>query len=317
MLISICMITYNHALYIRQAIISVLSQETNFEIELIISNDCSTDCTHQTIEECINDYKGPVMIKYNNLEDNLGMMPNFIFALQQCKGDYIALCEGDDYWTDPLKLQKQVDYISKYPVCNLVFTDVKVWNESKKLYLPNWAKIQKENYEFKDLVERNIITTCTVLFRNPHKNAVISNWLLNFKVGDYPLYLYLLQTGYAHFLNEVTGVYREHLGGVFSSSGPENIIDTHIQVLNAIQKMPLTQGQNLHLRKSLVKWYYAKAVRLSSARRFGEIRPFIKRRVQLRDLAYNGSFFFRTILLYLFPKMKAGVFAAKRKQAMQ
>jgi len=302
------MITYGHEAYIKQALESLLVQNTKFEYELIISNDCSTDDTHKIIEECINNYKGPVNIKYNNLENNLGMMPNFIFTLNQCSGDYVALCEGDDYWIDPLKLQKQVDYISKHPNCNLVFTDVKVWNESKKIFLPNWAIIKKEDYEFKDLIERNIITTCTVLFRNPYKDEEISNWLLDFKVGDYPLYLFLLQTGYAHFLKEVTAVYREHTGGVFSLSGPENFINTNIEILKRMQNLNLSRQNIILIKRSLVKWYYVKVVRLSSKLEFKEVRSYIKANLEFSDIKYNTKYFILIVKLYLFPKSKSGVF---------
>ncbi|MDO9260985.1 MAG: glycosyltransferase, partial [Flavobacteriaceae bacterium] len=108
--VSVCMITYNHENYIQQAIEGVLMQTCNFEVELIIANDCATDKTDEVIQEIIKNHPNSSWIKYTNHSQNKGMMPNFIWAMQQCKGKYIALCEGDDYWTDPLKLQKQVEF---------------------------------------------------------------------------------------------------------------------------------------------------------------------------------------------------------------
>ena len=110
--ISVIMITYNHADYISKAIEGVLMQKTNFKVELIISNDASTDQTHQAIEEAIKVLPENVTVSYFNQKKNVGMMPNFLFVLQQAKSPYIAQCDGDDYWTDSNKLQKQFDFLA-------------------------------------------------------------------------------------------------------------------------------------------------------------------------------------------------------------
>ena len=96
-LLSILMITYNHESYIEQAIKGVFSQKVNFPVEFVISNDCSTDKTHQKIEEILKDATNGFVVRYYNHEDNLGMMRNFSFAINECKGKYIAYFEGDDY----------------------------------------------------------------------------------------------------------------------------------------------------------------------------------------------------------------------------
>src|SRR6185312_2892285 len=138
-MVSVCMLAYNHEHYIAEAIEGVLMQQTNFEFELIISNDASSDRTHEVISEfAVNHPKGK-RVKYFNQQRNLGMQCNFIFALKACKGKYIALCEGDDYWTDPLKLQKQVDYISSHADCNLVFTGVQLLEDATNRLKENWA----------------------------------------------------------------------------------------------------------------------------------------------------------------------------------
>src|ERR1700739_2391661 len=112
-LISVCMITYNHEKYIAQAIESVLAQKTNFPVELVIGDDYSTDSTRKI---CL-DYKKkhPDILKLRFPDKNMGMMPNFIANLKECDSRYIALLEGDDYWTDPYKLQKQFDFLEANP----------------------------------------------------------------------------------------------------------------------------------------------------------------------------------------------------------
>ena len=119
-MVSICCITYNHENFIRDAIEGFLMQQTNFDYEIIIANDCSPDNTDSFVKKYINNHPKGKLIKYFRHDKNIGVMPNFIFALKQCTGKYIALCEGDDYWTDPYKLQKQVDFLEAnldYTIC--------------------------------------------------------------------------------------------------------------------------------------------------------------------------------------------------------
>jgi glycosyltransferase involved in cell wall biosynthesis len=307
-MVSVCMLAYNHEDYIAEAIEGVMMQQTNFEFELIISNDASSDRTHEVVSEFVANHPNGEAVKYFNHHTNLGMQSNFIFALKECKGKYIALCEGDDYWTDPLKLQKQVDYISSHENCNLVFTDVKLLEESGDNLKENWAAISANIYQFKDLIERNVITTCTVLFRNPNNNAGVDNWLKHFEIGDYPLYLFLLRSGYAYYLKDITAVYRQHRGGIFSLKGIENLINKNIDVLETIQQKQLTNVESFHVRKSLIKWYYTKAVRMSSNLNFYKIRSFVRRKVKWSDILYNQKYFLKIAFLFLFPKFKAGVF---------
>jgi glycosyltransferase involved in cell wall biosynthesis len=303
------MLAYNHEAYIRQAIDGVLMQQTDFEYELIISNDSSPDRTNEVINEFVANHPKRKRIKYFNQQQNLGMQSNFTFALKECSGKYIALCEGDDYWTDPLKLQKQVDYISQHENCNLVFTDVQLFEESENKFYHNWARITKDKYEFKDLIEGNVITTCTVLFRNPNNNEEIENWLKVFKIGDYPLYLFLLRNGYAYYLKDITAVYRQHTGGTFSLKGIENLLKTNIEILETIKKKNLTKKEFFFVKKSLIKWYYAKVVRLSSKNSKG-IRPYVKNHLKITDIGFNPKYFLKTLLLFCLPEIKAGVFDA-------
>lgn len=316
MLVSVCMIAYNHEAYIREAIEGVLMQQTNFEFEFIISNDASSDRTHQVISELVANSPEGKRVKYFNQPRNLGMQSNFIFALKECKGKYIALCEGDDYWTDPLKLQKQVDYISSHDDCNLVFTDVQLLLEGTGSWLKkNWATITRDKYQFKDLIERNVITTCTVLFRNPNKNEEMKNWLNAFRIGDYPLYLFLLRNGYAYYLKDITAIYRQHTEGTFSLKGIENLIDKNIDVLETISKRKLTQQELFYVSKSKLKWYYTKAVRMSSNLHFDQIRSFLMNKVKWSDIRYNQKYFLKIAFLFLFPKLKARVFDHPEKAA--
>ena len=285
-------------------------QKTNFPFEIIIHDDASTDKTLDILKEY--ELKYPNIIKVIYQKENQyskrvkGIMARFTFP--HARGKYIAMCEGDDYWTDPLKLQKQVDYMSGHEDCNLVFTDVQLLEGTENKRYPNWASITKDTYEFKDLAERNVITTCTVLFRNPYQNNEIQNWLEHFNIGDYPLYLFLLRSGYAYFLKDITAVYRQHSGGIFSLKGIEHLINKNIEVLEAIEKLELTKQQLFYVRKSLMKWHYTKVVRMSSNLHFYEIRPYIIKHLKWSDVRYSQKYFMKTMCLFLYPKLKAGAF---------
>lgn len=113
-IVSVCTITYNHELYISEAIDSFLMQETDFPFEIVIGEDCSTDSTRKIIEEYVE--KFPNIVKLITSEKNVGMQENNERTTKACKGEYIALCEGDDYWTDKKKLQIQIDEMKKFKV---------------------------------------------------------------------------------------------------------------------------------------------------------------------------------------------------------
>lgn len=209
--VSVCMITYGHEKYIRQAIEGVLMQQCDFEVELIVANDCSPDATGQVVNDIIKSNPRGSWIKYSNHDKNVGMMPNFVFALLESESKYIAMCEGDDYWTDPLKLQKQVDFLeanSDYAVC---FHQVNVLKTNDEIVEDFITKVP-ENYETIDTLARlgNYIHTPSVVFRN-----IIKSFPPEFKqspIGDYFLYMMLAKHGKLKYLEEKMAVYRDGVG---------------------------------------------------------------------------------------------------------
>jgi glycosyltransferase involved in cell wall biosynthesis len=209
------MITYGHEKYIRQAIEGVLMQQCDFEVELIVANDCSPDATGQVVNDIIKSNPRGSWIKYSNHDKNVGMMPNFIFALQECEGKYIAMCEGDDYWTDPLKLQKQVDFLeanSDYAVC---FHKVNIWQDDIIKVDSMTAKVL-ETTTIYDLAKGNYMHTCSVVFRN-NLFLELPGYFKDSPVGDYFLHLLNARYGAIKYLDEIMGVYRLHGTSVWSS----------------------------------------------------------------------------------------------------
>ena len=215
--ISVVTITYGHQDYILDTLKGVLMQEYNGEIEFIIANDNSPDETHRVVTEFLNTNSIPPRfeIKYTKHEKNLGMMPNFIWALQQANGKYIALCEGDDYWIDPLKIQKQVDFMEdniNILACGTYFS-VKTDGDMIKNKVLDFNIKYFHHY---DIITNNRISTLTSMYRAPLN---LPNYIDKCKFGDMSILLYITSKGGSiALLPFISAVYRINNQGVFSGT---------------------------------------------------------------------------------------------------
>jgi glycosyltransferase involved in cell wall biosynthesis len=227
-LLSVCLITYNHEKYIRQAIEGVLMQKVDFTWELIIAEDCSTDNTRAILLEYKDKY--PDFIKLILQEKNVGPAKNFKDLLAIPKTEYIAYLEGDDYWVTNDKLQKQVDVLKSNKI-GLVYTNLKHFNQNTEVFT-NMALIhvnlQKEVVPL--LLKNKFINFSTCVFRTSVLNKVLLNLeaeLENAIIGDTRILLETAHNSEIYFLDEITTVYRILEG---SASHPTNI-DRYIVVL--------------------------------------------------------------------------------------
>ena len=222
------MITYGHECYIKQAIESVLMQKVDFKVELVVADDCSTDKTNSIVNFLKDNYPNGNWIQYTRHEQNKGMMPNFMWALKQCRGKYIALCEGDDYWTDPFKLQKQVGFLEKNPDFNMCFHRANILN-GQRLSLQHIPEpYDKTPFYYSDLLKNhNFITTASVVLRNTPLFE-IPTWFKEINFGDLALYKLVSQNKKIKCLNDIMGVYREHEQGLYSGQG---LIKARLQYL--------------------------------------------------------------------------------------
>ena len=245
-LVSIVMITYGHEQFIREALEGVLMQEGGFDLELIIANDCSPDNTNLIISEILKSHPKAHKIRYINHEKNLGMMPNFIFALQQAYGNYIALCDGDDYWTDPLKLQKQVDFLENNLEYNLVGHHAT--DSNSKLI----GKHEKDSFSFEDIYYRTlIIPTASLVFRN---NIVFEDWITKVYGGDKAIIFLNAKKGKLKILPFLGSFYRLHSGGIeqlYKDDLRKSIrnINEHIVYYNLTKHLP----KSTVLKKKIIK----------------------------------------------------------------
>lgn len=202
-IVSIAMMTRNHESFITQAVESVAEQQCDFPIELIIGEDFSTDGTRTVCEDLQKQY--PYLIRLIVASENVGITKNFLRLVSRSKGKYIALLEGDDYWTHPEKLKKQVALMERHPDYS--------WCGAKTLNRTFWAE-EKVCYTLEDTLHRYIFHTSSIMFRSdmletyPHFPDIV--------VWESMLYAYLAKQGKCGFLNEVVSYYRRHEGGLYT-----------------------------------------------------------------------------------------------------
>lgn len=214
MKLSVVMITYNHERYIRQALDSVLMQDVDFDYEIVVGEDCSTDCTRTTLLEYSERYPGKLRVLLR--EKNIGAIPNFFSTIETCHSQYIALLEGDDYWTDPRKLRTQVDFLEANPDFAVCFHNALGRFEGGGKPDFHYVRAdQMETMELEDLLQENVIPTCSAVFRGGLVRP-FPTWVYGLKMGDYPLHILNAQYGKIAYLNETMSVYRIHGGGIWT-----------------------------------------------------------------------------------------------------
>lgn len=215
MRVSVTMVTYNHEEFIAKALDSILMQRTNFDYEIVIGEDCSTDNTRNIIIDYGNRY--PEIIRLLLNETNLGMHENGARTLQACTGEYIAMLEGDDYWTSPEKLQKQVDFLDGHPECAICFHNViEVYKDGDRDSHSFFGNDRKEFYTIEDLLKENFIPTPATMFRSGLVPS-IPDWFSLLPMGDWPLHILNALHGKIGYINEVMAVHLNHRGGAWAA----------------------------------------------------------------------------------------------------
>jgi len=214
MLVNICMITYNHEAYVAEAIESILQQKTSFSTRLIIGEDCGPDKTRQICMDYAERY--PEKITLLPAGPNVGALRNFLRTYKACEGKYIAFCEGDDYWTDPYKLQKQVNFLENNPSYSSCFHKVKIRMERNGGNGREWVMhhaFEKDSFDTKDLLGPWFIASPSFVFVN-YPDLELPDWFFHCQFGDLPFMLLLSLRGNIKLIDEVMAVYRQHDQGM-------------------------------------------------------------------------------------------------------
>lgn len=231
-MVSIKCITYNHKPYIEDTLKGFLMQKTSFNYEILVHDDASNDGTIEILKKYEKMYPEKIKVIYEkeNLYSQSKEKLRRVFD-NKINGKYIAVCEGDDYWTDNCKLQKQVEYMEKHPKCSFCFHNVYSFNVKTKKK-DKFMKITKRyfkflhNYNVGDLAKLDFIPTASIMYRSENISKIPDFYYTSI-VGDLPLRLIMTSFGYCHYINRIMGVYVQGTGksatDVFNSNKEENI----------------------------------------------------------------------------------------------
>lgn len=214
-LLSVCLITYNHESFIEKVIDSAINQKTSFSFEIVIGEDCSTDNTRKICEAYQEKY--PDLIRLLPSEKNLGLKENFLRTFHACRGKYIAYLEGDDYWLSADKLQIQVDILENDPEVSLVHTNCKVWDVANNIVYDHWTPTDGVCIREKNIGLVNVIAEFEGNFRQVktssccYRKAMLEDILVEdefafrnpeFPTQDFQLFLELSMKGKFAFIPE-------------------------------------------------------------------------------------------------------------------
>ena len=279
------MVTYNHEAYIEQAIESVMMQETDFKYQLLIGEDCSTDGTRVICQKLKAKY--PSKIELYLHENNRGANSNGVFMYEKCfqsDAKYIALCEGDDYWTDPLKLQKQVDFLEgneDYAIC---FHDVLEFHQNTSFFKDDYMSMHNKETHFDSLkmARGNFIHTPSVVLRNDFE---IPNWFLEVVLGDWSLYLLQLKGRKIKRFKEKMAVYRVHDQGVWTKKeGYESERDMALTAKIILDNLQLSSEVISALQEFYNQHYNAYI--LAKGNGLSQLKRYIKKNIKF-IIGYN------------------------------
>lgn len=223
--LSVCLVTYKHERFIREALDSVFMQQTSFPLEVVIGDDHSTDRTSEIALDYQRRYcdRTRVLLAAENLGRHTGNgRLNFLRTLRACRGEYVAFLEGDDYWTDPCKLQKQVDFLDAHPECSMCCHAAMYVDDDTNQPSRRFPEFARPFSTLDDLLGgQNFIQTCSIVARRALL-ADLPEWFLTITLGDWPLCCLLARAGSIGFLDEAMTVYRMHRSSLWSSK-PEEI----------------------------------------------------------------------------------------------
>jgi len=290
-LLNVIIPTYNHQNYIAQAIESVLVQNCNFNYQIIIGEDCSTDDTRRICEKYESENSGKIVLLKNN--SNLGLVRNYQRLFEACKGKYVAILEGDDYWVNLLKLQSQVDILEAYPEVGLVHTKCcSIYENGQVKVNTHLYHSNKKSYDlYNDVILGNYtivpVTACfrLELFRKyVDFNFCVANELVTIDSFMWPELAYHSKF---HFIDEVTGYYRVLSNSISNSKNFDNFLrwyEKGILTLNYYNfKYPLSKEDGLILYSKL--GYLAVRIGLENRR-----KEFVLRNIGLvKDRSFKAT----------------------------
>jgi glycosyltransferase involved in cell wall biosynthesis len=249
--VTVIVLAYNIESFIEECLLSIKKQDINFSMEVLIGEDCSTDDTLQVIEKL----NLPPNFRVYARKKNLGLNKNNLDLISKAHGKYIAICDGDDYWTQNNKLQLQYDFLEKNDSFSGCFTNAKYLERHQYVDNPNNKNIPQDvNFNF--LLWHNVVTNSSVMYRNQTSVKNIANHI-DTKVQDYYIHLTNLTTGSFRYIPEELVCYRIHENGDFNGIGTFERLERLQSVFKSCLKVDLFQKNRPIIRERLAMNYYS------------------------------------------------------------
>lgn len=276
--VSVCLITYRHEQYIEQAVRSVLAQKTSFPVEIVIGDDASPDGTRIVLQRLEREFPGRLTLLLR--ESNIGMHRNVSGTYARCRGEFVAMLEGDDYWTDPRKLQQQVDALDQHPDWSGCFHQAEYVNLHGRPLGRRHPATYREFVTFDDLCHMNWVQTCSLMIR---KSAVpeIPDWVRQLAIADWAICLIATTSKPLGMLPGCMACYRIHPGGVWTSQSHRSRLEGFLRAYTTIAEhlppeftLPMMRGleyyarQIVNDRESIARSFYRVVVWIVSPARF-------------------------------------------------
>ncbi len=289
--VSAVIVTFNQERFIAQAIEGFLMQEPHFPCELVIADDGSTDGTRDVIRRYWQQYPERIRVLLNRR--NIGCCRTKVHAYRACRGQYVALLDGDDYWTSPDKLQRQADWLDRHPDCALCFHSVKmVWEDASRepvTFRPPWAKAV---YTLDDLLRRNFIASCAAMYRKGVFDEYPA-WSFVMPISDWTQHVLHAQHGAIGYIDEPMAVYRQHRGGIHAMTPIPNQMRIGVEMLRRFRcAMPREYGGRIN--RSLCRSYCQLARQYCDEGRPAQARRCLKE--CLREVYPSPHLPWRTLL---------------------
>jgi glycosyltransferase involved in cell wall biosynthesis len=261
--VSIKCITYQHVNFIRDAIEGFLMQETTFPVEILIHDDASTDGTADIVRQYQAKYPQLIRTVLQTVNQHSQGTKFAKFLNPLLRGEFIALCEGDDYWTSSQKLQRQVEVLDADRYAVGAFHQAEMRGRDGEFLDFVSPTSNASVLSFEDIVLVNNRATCSMLYRSKSRSSESLSWAKSLPMGDWPLQVELAASGYWRFLDENMAVYRKHGGGLWSGAGEAKVQEGTLRFYDAaVDRFGLCASNLVNQkRKELLAWLINDAVR--------------------------------------------------------
>jgi len=290
-LVSVNMVTYNHELYIAQAIEGVVQQKTDFAFELVIGEDCSTDRTRDVVHTYRD--KHPDIIRLVTSEKNVGAHKNYHRVVKACRGKYIAYCDGDDFWHRMDKIQRQVEYLENHPECGIVYSDYDKYHVESGLRIKGCLNSQLKQKPHEPTVVdilsgKTGILTCTVMARRDMVEQVMDadpylHQSNTFLMSDTQLWAELSLLSQVHYFDASFATHQL----IPESATQSSDVGKKLEFWASNSEMCLYLCKKHNLSEKLAETHERQWLRKSLLRAFFEKNDMLARRTKEKGLSFS------------------------------